>query len=137
MSAFFRQLGWEIRKLSARPRTYLGFAMSLLFEVVLLILYRVTPLEDTLGRTFWRVPPGLADGARSGLTVGLHVAAETMAVMTSLFLALVAGDIIAYESEERTLHMIFARPAPETEEGDAVRRDPGAGAAAREATEEA
>jgi ABC-2 type transport system permease protein len=114
MTAFVRQLGWEIRKLWARPRTYLGFAMSLGFEVLLLILYRVTPLEESLGRTFWRVPPDLAAGTHSGLTVGLHVAAETMGVMTSLFLALVAGDIIANESEERTLHMIFSRPASRT-----------------------
>lgn len=109
MAAFLRQLGWEIRKLAHRPRTWLGFGACFLFEVALVLLYHATPLDEALGRAYWRVPPELA-APLSGLTVATHVTAETMAVMASLFLALVAGDIIANESEERTLHMIFARP---------------------------
>lgn len=110
MTAFVRQLGWEIRKLVARPRTYLGFAACLLFEVALVILYRTSSLDEALGKAYWRVPPEIADATLSGLTVATHVTAETMAVIAALFLALVAGDMIATESEERTLHMIFARP---------------------------
>lgn len=110
MSAFLRQLGWEIRKLVARPRTHLGFAACLLFEIVLVVLYRTTSLDEALGTAYWRVPPAIADTTLSGLTVATHVTAETMAVIAALFLALVAGDMIATESEERTLHMIFARP---------------------------
>jgi ABC-2 type transport system permease protein len=109
-AAFLRQLGWEIRKLCARPRTYLGFAVCLFFETALILLYRTTSLDEILGDRYWRVPPELATTTLSGLTVATHVTAETMAVMGALFLALVAGDMIANESEERTLHMIFARP---------------------------
>jgi ABC-type transport system involved in multi-copper enzyme maturation permease subunit len=110
MGSFCRQLGWELRKLAARPRTHLGFAACLLFEVVLVLLYRTSALDEVLGEHVWRVPPELAGTVLSGLTVATHVTAETMAIMAALFLALVAGDMIANESEERTLHMIFARP---------------------------
>lgn len=110
MKAFVRQLGWEIRKLVARPRTHLGFAACLLFEVALVVLYRTTSLDEALGKAVWRVPPEIADTTLSGLTVAAHVTAETMAVVAALFLALVAGDMLANESEERTLHMILARP---------------------------
>jgi ABC-2 type transport system permease protein len=106
---FLRQLRWENRKLWSRPRTYLGFAATLLFEVVLVFLYRTTGLDDLFAQRYWRVPPELA-GPLSGPTVAVHVAAQTMGAIASLFLALVAGDIIANESEERTLHMIFSRP---------------------------
>lgn len=109
VTAFLRQLGWELRKLAARPRTYLGFAACLAFEVTLVVLYRASSLDDAIGHKYWRVPAEL-DGPLSGLTVATHVAAETMGFIAALFLALVAGDIIANESEERTLHMIFARP---------------------------
>jgi ABC-2 type transport system permease protein len=109
-AAFARQLGWELRKLAARPRTYLGFVACLLFQVALIVLYRTTSLDEMIGATYWRVPPELATARLSGLTVATHVTAETMAIMGSLFLALVAGDMIANESEERTLHMIFSRP---------------------------
>ena len=109
-AAFLRQLGWEIRKLCARPRSYLGFAACLVFEAVLIVLYRATALDELLGENYWRVPPELATATLSGLTVATHVTAETMAVIGALFLALVAGDMIANESEERTLHMIFSRP---------------------------
>lgn len=109
MNAFMRQLGWEIRKLAARPRTHAAFAACLFFEIGLVALYHATPLDDAIGRTYWQVPAELA-GPMSGLTVATHVVGETMAVIAALFLALVAGDIIANESEERTLHMIFARP---------------------------
>lgn len=108
LAAFARQLGWEIRKLAARPRTYLGFAVSLAFEIALVLLYRFSPLDELLDRKYWQVPAELA-GPPSGLTVATHVSAETMGVVAALFLALVAGDIIANESEERTLHMIFSR----------------------------
>ena len=106
--AFARQQWWELRKLAARPRTYIGFAASLLVEILLVAVYRATSLEETLGRHYWRVPAELADGF-SGLTMATYVTAETMAVVTPLFLALVAGDIVANESEERTLHMILSR----------------------------
>jgi ABC-2 type transport system permease protein len=109
---FLRQQRWELIKLWARPRTYLGFGATLLFEIVLVSLYRTTGLDEALDRNYWQVPAQLADLAAntSGVTVAAHVTAETMAIMASLFLALVAGDIIANESEERTLHMIFSRP---------------------------
>jgi ABC-2 type transport system permease protein len=108
--SFIRQLGWELAKLWRRPRTYLGLAGCLFCEVVLVALYHATPLDEAIGKTFWRVPPEIAAGALSGLTSGMHIVAQTMALMASLFLALVAGDIIANESEERTLHMVFSRP---------------------------
>ena len=106
--SFACQLSWELRKLWARPRTHLGFAVSLLFEIALVLLYRTTSLADVLDRNAWHVPAELA-GPLSGLTVAAHVAGETMVFVASLFLALVAGDVIANESEERTLHMIMSR----------------------------
>jgi ABC-2 type transport system permease protein len=110
LHAFVRQLGWEIRKLCARPRTYLGFAACLAFEITLVMLHRTTSIAEIVGERYWRVPPDLATAGLSGLTVATHVTAETMGIIASLFLALVAGDMIANESEERTLHMIFSRP---------------------------
>src|SRR5262249_27381298 len=85
-----------------------GFAVTFVFEAALAVVYHATPLGDAIAHAYWRVPPELT-GPPSGLTAGAHIAAETMAIITPLFLALVAGDIIANESEERTLHMIFSR----------------------------
>ncbi len=107
---FLRQLGWELRKLWSRPRSYLGFAACLLFEIALILLYRTTSLDEIVGAVYWKVPPTLATTTLSGLTVATHVTAETTSMIGALFLALVAGDLIANESEERTLHMIFSRP---------------------------
>lgn len=107
--SFLRQLGWELRRLAARPRSYLGFGACLALAIGLVALYRTTSLDEIIDQTVWRVPPELEDGL-SGLTVATHVVGQTMALAAALFLALVGGDIVANESEERTLHMIFARP---------------------------
>jgi hypothetical protein len=110
LASFLRQLGWEVRRLAARPRTHLGFAACVAVELLLVVLYRTTSLEEIIDTSVWRVPPALAAEGFSGLTAATHLLGQTMALAAALFLALVGGDIVANESEERTLPMIFARP---------------------------
>ncbi len=105
---FVAQLRGELRKLWARPRTYLGFGGALACELVLTLLTEVPSVRAHVTRELWRTR--IAREGLSGPTIAVHVTGETMAVVGALFLALVAGDIVAKEAEDGTLRTIFARP---------------------------
>jgi ABC-2 type transport system permease protein len=102
-------LHWELHRLWARPRTYLGFALTLVFELALSTLLRVTSVRERIAHDLWKMHAHWQD-VFSGLTTGVHLMGETMTVFGSLSLALVAGDIVAKEAEEGTLRLVFARP---------------------------
>lgn len=109
MTAFLHQLRWELRKLWARPRTYVGFVATFLFELLLSLLWRLPAVREGAGRQLWRVHVDV-DHAVSGLTTAVHMAADTMALIGALFLMLIATDTVAKELEDGTLRMVFSRP---------------------------
>ncbi len=107
--AFAAQLRWELRKLWARPRTYLGFAATFAFESLLSLLWRVPAVREVMTREFWKMHVRL-DQAFSGLTSAVHLAGEAMAMIGALFLGLVASDVVSKEMEDGTLRTLLCRP---------------------------
>jgi ABC-2 type transport system permease protein len=94
--------GWELRKLVAQKRTYLGFgfavAMPLLF-VLALALHGGQPEEVPFGQSV----------RESGLAVPLVLLVFGSVWLFPLVTSLVAGDIVASEDHNDTLKTILTR----------------------------
>jgi ABC-2 type transport system permease protein len=109
MSALIMQFRAELWKLFARKRTYMGFVAFLGLEALLLGLSYLRGVEG-----FWRsviTRQGEAfEYYFSALTIGRFVVGITVALVGALFVCLVSGDIVAKESEDGQMRMLFARP---------------------------
>jgi ABC-2 type transport system permease protein len=108
MNLFFTQWYAELRKMLARKRTYLGFGAFLVLEsVIFWFLQRNGPerwmrkLIQGRGESF--------ETYYSALTLGFIVLALSL-LLASVFVTLVAGDVIAKESEDGNLRLALARP---------------------------
>jgi len=108
MTLFFQQWYGELLKLFARRRTYLGFGVFVALESFLLWRIHVSglgPLQRAL----------LGSGSELGsffsaLTVAVQIVTMSVFLLGSLFMTLVAGDIVAKESEDGHLRLLLARP---------------------------
>ena len=105
----FRQFGFELFKLYARRRTHIGFGAFLALQLLILGLLQhprakaqVAALLDANGLDF-------ADHYR-GLTLAIVIIAFSFTFLGGLYVALVAGDIVAKEVEDGTLRLVLARP---------------------------
>jgi len=107
--AFLDQLGWELRKLWTRPRTYLGFAAAFAFELLLSLLLRVPAVREVVARELWKAHLRV-DQVFSGLTSAVHLTSESMAMIGSMFIGLIASDVVAREIEDGTLRTLLCRP---------------------------
>lgn len=109
MSLLFRQFRAELHKLFARKRTYIGFGAFLSIELVVLLLFQIPKVQ----RGFRAVMESNGYGFEkyySGLTLGFILLFSTVFLLASLYLALVAGDVISKEVEEGTMRMMLCRP---------------------------
>lgn len=106
---FLSQLGGELCKLFARPRTYIGYIAFLAMEILILVVYK---LDRTQAYTRKQLQTnGLDfDIYYSSLSITFTIMLLSMFVLGSVFFALVAGDIVAKEHEDGNLRLIFARP---------------------------
>lgn len=109
MSLFMIQLGGELRKLYARRRTYIGYGVFLVFELLILLVFQLEKpkegMRELLGQN------GLAfENYYSSLTVTYMVMGFSMFLLGAIYFALVAGDIVAKESEDGNLRLVLARP---------------------------
>lgn len=109
MKLFLRQLGGEFRKLFARKRTFIGFGVFALLEVVILLLLQLPGPQKFLSRTI--------EGAGydavsyiSGPTIGMLMVGWTILMLGALYLALVGGDVVSKEVEDGSMRMILCRP---------------------------
>lgn len=109
MSLWFRQFRGELLKLFARKRTYIGFGAFLLIELLLLGLLRLERVQRGVARVIENSGYS-ADEYLSGLTLALMILLWTVVLLGSLYLALVAGDLVSKEVEDGTLRMILCRP---------------------------
>jgi ABC-2 type transport system permease protein len=109
MNAFFRQLKWELRKLFTRKRTYIGFAAYLVFEIALLSLMQGETVRTAARRKIERAGYTFRENF-TGPTVAASIMGTTMTVLGSLYIALVAGEIVAKEVEDGTMRMLLCRP---------------------------
>lgn len=106
---FLSQLNGEMRKLFARPRTYIGYVAFLAMEILILVVYKLDRTQDFTRKQLQT--NGLEfDTYYSSLSITFTIMLLSMFLLGSVFFALVAGDIVAKENEDGNLRLIFARP---------------------------
>jgi ABC-2 type transport system permease protein len=109
MNLFLLQLRGELWKLFARKRTYLGFAVFLALEILILILFQLPKVQHAWQHIIEGAGYGFSEYF-SGITLAFQVVLWTTSLLGGLYLALVAGDIVAKEVEDGTLRMMLCRP---------------------------
>ncbi len=93
---------WELRKLAAQKRTYIGLGAAAVLPVVfvtVMALQKGGPYDAPLGHNL----------RRTGLALALVVLNFVSRFGAQLAAALVAGDIVASEHAGKTLKMILTR----------------------------
>jgi ABC-2 type transport system permease protein len=95
---------WELRKLRAQKRTYLGFGAAVLVPII----FVVALLADTGGGGPDEIPFG-SYVRETGLAIPLVCLAFGSIWLIPLITALVAGDIVATEDQNGTLKTILTR----------------------------
>ena len=106
---FFEQLRGELRKLFARPRTYMGYVAFLALEALVLFFYKLDQTQSWSRRQLEQ--NGLDFGTfYSSLSISFMMILLSMFTLGSIFFALVGGDIVAKENEDGNLRLVFARP---------------------------
>ncbi len=106
---FLQQLRGELRKLYARPRTWMGYGAFLLMEALILWVYRREGSQRHMRDLIERNNLEFGD-FYSSLTITFTIMLVSMVLLGAVFFALVAGDIVAKENEDGNLRMVFARP---------------------------
>ena len=109
MTLFFRQLRGELWKLFARKRTYIGFGAFLVLEVVILVIFQLPKVQRSYRNIIERAGFG-AEEYFSGITLAFQIVLWTTSLLGGLYIALVAGDMVAKEVEDGTLRMTLCRP---------------------------
>lgn len=106
---FLEQLRGELRKLFARPRTWMGYGAFFLMEALILFVYKLPRSQRHMRELVER--NGLEFGTYySSLTITFTIMLVSMFILGSIYFALVAGDIVAKENEDGNLRLVFARP---------------------------
>lgn len=109
MMIFFAQLRGELRKLFARPRTYMGYGAFVIMELLILVVYKTTQGSSYMRHMIER------NGYEfeiffSSLTLTFMVMIFSMVLLGAIFFALVAGDVVAKEYEDGNLRLVLSRP---------------------------
>jgi len=108
MRLFFTQLKFELLKMFSRKRTYIGFASFLIMEGVILFMCNLPGPQLRFRRMIEQNGYGF-DEYFSGYTLAMLMVLWTR-ILGYLYLALVAGDLVAKEVEEGTMRMLLCRP---------------------------
>ena len=106
---FLTQLGFELLKMFSRKRTYIGFGAFLAMECLVLFLFNLPKPKAAFRRLIEQNGYGF-DVYYSGFTLAMLIVLWTTTLLGSLYLALVAGDLMAKEIEEGTMRMLLCRP---------------------------
>lgn len=104
-----RQFGFELKKLFARKRTWLGFGAFLAVEGGIVLLLNLPKPKESFRRLIEQNGYGF-DQYFSGLTLAQSVLMWTTFLLGALYIALVAGDVVSKEVEEGTMRMVLCRP---------------------------
>jgi ABC-2 type transport system permease protein len=109
MSLFLLQLRFELTKLFARKRTYVGFIAFLGAEALIFALLHKPGVKKSLAALMQRGGYLFSD-LYTGPTLAFIMLSYTVILLGSLYLALVGGDLMAKEVEDGTLRMMLCRP---------------------------
>lgn len=103
------QFSGEVIKLFARKRTYIGFVAFLAIEGLILFLLNLERVKRAISRVIEEAGYP-AEPYLSGLTLAFLVLMWSVFLLGSLYLALVAGDVVSKEIEDGTMRMMLCRP---------------------------
>jgi len=106
---FLSQLRGELRKLFGRRRTYMGYVVFLAMEAIILFVFKLPRSQRSMRELIETNGLGF-DNYYSSLTVTYWIMGFSMFLLGSIYFALVAGDIVAKESEDGNLRLVLARP---------------------------
>lgn len=106
---FLKQLGWELFRMFARKRTYIGFGVFLAVETVFYFLWTREHAQRGMERWIERLAGGF-EHYFSALTLAFLIVIFTMILLGTIFIALVTGDIVAKETEDGNLRLLLTRP---------------------------
>jgi ABC-2 type transport system permease protein len=106
---FWHQLKNELWKLFGKKRTYIGFAMFLITQNVVSLIFRFTRASGSMKRLL-EGNGYLAEPFISVLTIATIMLIPLAMFLLPLYVALVGGDLVAKEAEDGTLRMILSRP---------------------------
>ena len=114
-----RQIGFELYKMSRRPRTYLGFAAFALINMFVMIGLRYGHLEMIGTHGAQRTGFGVVGSPVNAEFVAWLVVASPLAGMILImfmpfFICLVFGEIVGGEVADGTLRTVLARPIRRT-----------------------
>ena len=113
MRLFLAQFRGELFKLFARKRTYIGFGAFLGVEMLMLFLLNLARVRQGIARVI-EAAGYPAEAYLSGLTLAFLILLSSVFLLGSLYLALVAGDVVGKEVEDGTLRMMLCRPVSRT-----------------------
>ena len=108
MNLFLIQFSAELRKMTARKRTFLGFGAFLVLEIVIFWVLHIDGVENGFRRMIQRQGESF-EHYFSALTLGFIVLMLSL-MLSAVFMTLVAGDVVAKESEDGNLRLVLARP---------------------------
>lgn len=103
------QLRNELRKLFGKKRTYIGFGMFLLAQVVITLVFRYSRAPRGMIRTL-EGNGYAAEQYISALTIATVMLFPIAYILLPLYVSLIGGDLVAKEAEDGTLRMILSRP---------------------------
>jgi ABC-2 type transport system permease protein len=106
---FLTQLRFELLKMFSRKRTYIGFAAFLFMEGIIMFFLSLPKPKAHLRHLIEQNGYGF-DDYYSGTTLAMLILLWTTTLLGSLYLALVAGDLVAKEVEDGTMRMLLCRP---------------------------
>lgn len=109
MPLFLTQFRFELVKMFSRKRTYVGFGAFLVMELLILFLLNLPKPRASFRHIIEQNGYGF-DEYFSGYTLAVQILIYTTNLLGSLYLALVAGDLMAKEVEEGTMRMLLCRP---------------------------
>jgi ABC-2 type transport system permease protein len=95
---------WELRKLAAQKRTYLGFALAVALPLIFVVVENVHQRHEHSGENIFQ-----SEIKQSGLATPVLMLLFMSAFMLPLIVALVAGDVVANEDGNGTLKTILTR----------------------------
>ena len=106
---FLRQLRGDLRKLFGRPRSFMGYAVFVVMEALILTVYKFGRGQEYMRDLIERNGYSFATYF-SSLSITFMIMTLSMFLLGSVFFALVAGDIVAKETEDGNLRLVMARP---------------------------
>ncbi len=113
MKLLLAQLYDELYKLYARKRTYIGFGAFVLLQLIIAGMFSRPEVAQIVEAMLDR--NGLdIDEYFGGLTFALLINFFSINPLGAVYVALIAGDIVAKEHEEGTLRLVLARPVSRT-----------------------